>query len=181
MEPVMNPDSTLRARGGFTLIELCIVIAVLGVLMVIGVTSLMRARMASNETSAVGGLRATASAQLAYSSGCGRGYYATSYPILGTQPAANSQGYISEDLGSTATPSRNGYTFALGLGAGGAVSFPDCNGNPTQSAYYASARPNAPGTTGDRSFAVNQLNSIYQSAGAIPPTEPFGPPSLLVQ
>jgi len=164
-----------------TLIELCIVIVVIGILMVIGVASLLRARMASNETAAIGGLRATATAQFAYSSGCGRGNYATSYVILGTRPTANSQGYLAEDLGSAVNPSRNGYTFALALGADGAASFNDCTGNPTQTAYYASARPNAPGQTGDRSFAINQLGAIYQSSTAIPPTEPFGPPAQLVR
>ena len=177
----MKNYSAVRARAGFTLVELCIVIAVLGILMVIGVATLMRARMSANESSAIGGLRATASAQFAYLSGCGQGNYATTYVILGTKPSPNNEGYISPDMGAAVNPSRNGYTFALQMGAGGAAAANDCNGNPTQSAYYATAIPNAPGQTGDRSFAVNQRGAVYQSLNATPPDEPFEPPDLLAQ
>jgi prepilin-type N-terminal cleavage/methylation domain-containing protein len=171
---------TADARG-FTMIELCIVIVVIGILLATGVAALLRARMAANESAAIGGLRATASGQFAYSSGCGRGGYATTYVILGTKPAPNSQGYISEDLGSANTPLKNGYLFSLALGAGGAASFPDCNGNPTQSTYYATATPTVPGQTGDRGFAVNQRGTVYQGFGSTPPDEPFEPPDQLAQ
>jgi prepilin-type N-terminal cleavage/methylation domain-containing protein len=173
-----------RASGdarGFTMIELCIVIVVIGILLATGVAALLRARMASNESAAVGGLRATASAQFAYSSGCGQGNYATSYVILGTKPNPNSQGYISEDFGSAASPARNGYTFTLTMGAGGSASSNDCNGNPTMTQYYATAIPNVPGQTGDRSFAVNQAGSVYFAFGSTPPDEPFDPPDQIAQ
>jgi len=177
----MNNYSAMRARAGFTLVELCIVIAVLGVLMVIGVATLIRARMSANESAAIGGLRATATAQFAYLSGCGQGNYATSYVILGTRPSPNNQGYISPDMGAALAPSRNGYTFNLQLGAGGGAGTPDCNGNPTQTTYYASATPDVPGQTGDRAFAVNQRGGVYQSLTSTPPDEPFEPPDQIVQ
>ena len=170
-----------RDARGFTMIELCVVIVVIGILLATGVAALLRARMSANESAAMGGLRTTASAQFAYSSGCGQGNYATGYVILGTKPASNSQGYISEDLGSAANPSRNGYTYSLSMGAGGAASSNDCNGNPTMTKYYASATPNVLGQTGDRSFAVNQSGSVYQLFGSTPPDEPFEPPDQMAQ
>lgn len=170
---------TFRDPRGFTMIELCIVIIVIAILIAASVAALLRARMAANESAAIGGLRATASGQFAYSSGCGQGNYATSYLILGTKPAPNSQGYIAEQLGSAASPSTGGYTYSLSMGAGGAASSNDCNGNPTMTKWYASAIPNVPGQTGDRSFAVNQGGSVYQSFDSTPPDEPFEPPDQL--
>jgi prepilin-type N-terminal cleavage/methylation domain-containing protein len=155
-------------RHGMTMIELCIVIVILGILMVTGVAALLRARMASNEGAAIAGLRATVSAQFAYLSGCGAGSYATSYLILGTKPSPNNQGYISPDLGAAAVPQLSGYTFRLQLGLDGAPGpNQDCNGNPTWTSYYASAVPNVAGQ--------NQAN------GTTPPPEPFGPGSQLAQ
>lgn len=179
----MNYSRVSRVRDdhGMTMIELCIVITVLGILMATGVAALMRARMVANESSAVGGLRATASAQLAYLAGCGQGNYATSYVILGTRPSPNSQGYISPDLGADVAPSRSGYTFRLNMGSGGAAAANDCNGNPTQTKYYANATPNVAGQTGERSFAISQQGSVYQSMTPTPPDEPFEPPDQLVR
>lgn len=173
--------SRVRDARGMTMIELCIVITVLGILMATGVAALLRARMVANESAAVGGMRATASAQFAYLSSCGQGNYATSYVILGTKPSPNNQGYISPDLGSDIAPSRTGYTFRLNQGSGGTAAADDCNGNPTMTKYYATATPNVPGQTGDRSFAVNQMGSVFQSMNATPPDEPFDPPDQLVQ
>jgi prepilin-type N-terminal cleavage/methylation domain-containing protein len=178
---MMMKRPTLSAHGGFTLIELCIVIVILGILMVIGVTSLLRARLVANESSAIGGMRATASAQFSYLSACGQGNYATTYVILGTKPSPNNQGYISPDLGAAINPSKNGYTYSLQMGSGGALTTADCNGNPTLTKYYATATPIALGQTGDRSFAVNQQGSVYQSSGQTAPDEPFEPPDQLAQ
>ena len=172
---------TDTSERGLTMIELCIVILILGILLVTGVAALMRARLLSNESAAVAALRSTNSAQFAYQSGCGAGNYATSYVILGTKPSPNNIGYISEDLGSSVTPARNGYTFSLGMGRGGAVSAPDCNGNPTQTKYYASTQPTVAGQTGTRAFAINQEGSVYQSNDGIPPDEPFEPPDQLAE
>ena len=173
----------MRDSRGMTLIELCIVIVILGILMVIGVAALLRARLSSNESAAIAALRATVSAQFAYLSACGAGNYATSYVILGTKPSPNNQGYISPDLGSAIVPQLHGYTFRLQLGQGGGIAplQQDCNGNPTWTTYYATAVPNALGQTGDRSFAANQHQAIYQANGTTPPPEPFGPPSTLAQ
>lgn len=170
-----------RRERGMTMVELCIVILVIAILLATGVAALLRARMAGNETSAIGSLRTINSAQFAYASACGGGNYATSLVVLATKPPGNQQGYLSEDLGSSTTPTRSGYTFNLLPGDGGAVAPPDCNDTETQTKYYASGVPSALGQTGDRSFATSQAGAVWQAFGAVPPNEPFEPPDQLAQ
>ena len=166
---------------GLTLIELCVVILIVAILLATGVATLLRARTAGNETSAAAALRTITSAQFAYASACGGGNYATSLPILATVPPGNSQGYLSEDLGSAPAPQRSGYTFNLMPGAGGAAAPADCNGIATQTRYYAIAVPVLLGNTGTRSFATSQDGAVWQAEGGVPPSEPFGPPAQPVQ
>jgi len=57
----------MKKQQGFTLIELLIVVAIIAIIAAIAVPNLLTARMAANETSAVGALRAIGSAQISYS------------------------------------------------------------------------------------------------------------------
>jgi type IV pilus assembly protein PilA len=172
---------SLRSDRGLTMIELCIVILVLAILLVTGVAALLRARMAGNESAAIGAMRTINSAQFAYASACGSGQYATSLPVLAVVPPGNTQGYLSEDLGSSPTPQRSGYVFGMGAGDGGNVGTPDCNGTATMTKYYARAVPFALGQTGDRGFATNQGGAIYWGPQGVAPVEPFGAGDTLVQ
>lgn len=171
----------LHDANGMTMIELCIVVVILGILMVAGAAALMRARMASNETAAISALRTINSAQFAYATGCGSGNYAASLLVLGVKPPGNGVAYLSEDLGAAAMPTLHGYTFSVAAGAGAAAATADCNGTVTQTKYYASAVPFSMGQTGSRSFATNQQGTIWGLNGASAPVEPFASPATFVQ
>jgi type IV pilus assembly protein PilA len=164
----------MKAKGdqGFTLIELLIVVAIIAVIAAIAVPGLLRARMTGNETSAIASLKVTTSSQVAYSASCGNGGYAATFVVLGTPIMAGSEPFISADLGASASPLRSGYTFTMNAGV--AASGPnDCLARTTNSGYYATATPQAFGSTGTRVFAVDAGNTVWQSTTAAAPAEPF--------
>ena len=166
---------------GFTLIELLIVVAIISIIAAIAVPGLLRARMTGNETSAIASLKVVTSSQVAYSSACGNNGYAATFVVLGTPPGGSSQGFISADLGTVVAPSKSGFNFTLGAGAGSAAGPNDCNGTATITSYLATGVPMSNGTTGTRSFAVDTGNTIWQLTGGAAPTQPFGAPATPVQ
>jgi len=55
------------------------------------------------------------------------------------------------------------------------------SGTPTQSAFYASAVPATFGVSGNRSFASNNVGTIWQRNANTAPAEPFAAPSTPIQ
>ena len=171
----------LRDERGMTLVEMCVVLVILGILMVIAVASLQRARLSANEASAIGSMKTINTAQISYASSCGGGNFAPTLVVLGHKPAGYRQSFITDDLAVAVTVQHSGYFVNIRDGAGASLGQVDCNGTDSTTNYYASAVPVVQGKTGTRSFATTQRAGIYFAEGLIPPPEPFGPPSQLVQ
>ena len=170
-----------RRDEGFSLIELLMVVAMIGILASMAVNSLWRSRAAANESSAIMSLRNLSSGQVAYSSSCGQGRFTTNLTMLGPQPATP-QGFVSPELTAAAIVQKSGYTIQMAAAVGAIPGPNDCNGNPTQSGYYAWAEPMTYGTTGNRSFATNSPTFVvWQVYGALAPPEPFVPPAIPIR
>jgi prepilin-type N-terminal cleavage/methylation domain-containing protein len=150
-----------RAVGhrGFTLVELLMVIAIVGVVSALAVAGYRHARVTGSEAATVAGLMAINQAQFTFSQTCGDQRYSPTLAGLAVPHPTTGQAFLSPDM--TADPLiKTGYQYVMS-GTVAADARQTCNGLAPVTTYKVTADPIAPGTSGSRFFATNTDRVIY--------------------
>ncbi len=182
-------------EAGFTLIEVMIVVAIIAVIAAIAIPGLLRARISSNETSAIGTLKSLATAQQQFQQQClvdqdfdGAGEYGVLQEMAGTVPCRASglvadPTFMAVPFGTSAAVGVNGAASSSGYDV--LVYLPNAIGiamnervlvargavaldaNVQESCWVAYAWPTDLESSGVRVFGVNQEGQVYQSSNAL--------------
>ncbi len=144
-----------RARRGFSLIELLIVIAIILIIAAIAAPKLNVARMQAQEMAAIRTITTIHVAQSQYYSQFGRNADSLQQlgpPSGGGQPGPAGADLISPDL---ATGQKSGYVFTV---------------TPTKDGYTVTAVPQVFGQSGRRTFYSDQALVVRENWGPEPAT-----------
>ena len=137
---------TKMNRKGFTLVEIMIVVAIIGLLAAIAIPNLLRARLNANESAAKGSLRTLSTAMESYRAA----QASPAYPAALTDLSSATPPYIDSVL---ASGTKQGYDFTYAA--------------VTANEYTVAAAPDVPNVSGVNTFCVDHTGVIFNgTAGA---------------
>ena len=135
------------AERGFTLVEIMIVVAIIALLAAIAIPNVLRGRTNANESASVGNMRALMSSLEMYRS------------VYSRYPAAWTQMYTS------VTPPFAPPSFQRDLDSAQTVQGYDYLYTPGADTYDINANPVTLGSTGTRTFWVNESGQVFHCSG----------------
>jgi prepilin-type N-terminal cleavage/methylation domain-containing protein len=157
-------QAAAASSRGFTLVELMIVMAILGILLAVAFARYHNMQMNGNEASALSSIRSIATAEWSFAQTCGNQKYAPSLTALGQPAPATGDAFLSPDLTQADIVQKSGYQFHIAAKPLDDPPVTACNGVQVSPGYAATADPVNPGTTGTRFFAVNADRTLFEDA-----------------
>ena len=137
----------MRKNGrGFTLVEIMIVIAIIGILVSVALPALLRSRINANESASKANLQTFATAMESYRTAQTTPAYATDINDL----TSSSPPYLDTTWGTGTTATKSGYDFTYVRTDG--------------ARYVAIAEPDTATITGNNSFCVDETGVVWTSA-----------------
>ncbi len=133
------PSFWHRQSRGFSLIELLIVMAVIGIIASLAIPNLMESKKAANEKTAITYMRSWTAAQEIY------------HTRYGVYADADNQLFDEGLINFRGTADGFGYNFSID------------NGSNSLYTWWGTSRPDVPGETGDRWFFIDHTGVIRWS------------------